>query len=128
MSQQQRPSSARSAPSAPNRAHDLDIKMIHAGDGCNYPQQSQIVAVHYEAFLPDGKRWDSSRRRGKPLRFRLGNGQVIRGIDAGVKQMSLNERVRLNIPASLAYGTRGFPGRVPPNTDIEFDIELVEIV
>jgi len=106
----------------------LNIKLIHAGDGLHYPRQTQIVAVHYDAFLPNGTQWDSSRKRGKPLRFRLGIGQVIRGIDAGVQQMSLNERVRLQIPAEHAYGERGFPGRVPANTPIEFDLELVEIV
>ena len=111
-----------------SRMPSLTIKMIHAGDGQNYPHHSQIVAVHYDAYLSDGTLWDSSRARQKPLRFRLGIGQVIRGLDEGVMQLSLNERVRMWVPSAWAYGSRGFPGRVPPDTDIEFDLQLVDIV
>ena len=94
----------------------------------HFPRQAQIIAVHYDAFLADGTLWDSTHKRGKPLRFRLGMGQVIQGLDEGIKQMSLTEKSRVQIPARLAYGKRGFPGLVPPNTDIYFDVELVEIV
>ena len=72
--------------------------------------------------------WDSSRKRGVPLRFRLGHGQVITGLDQGIMQLSVGERVRLTIPSELAYGERGFPGLVPPDTDLEFDLELLEVV
>ena len=111
---------------APGEA--VSITLIHAGDGEHYPTQSQAVAVHYTAFLPDGTEWDSSRKRNKALRFRMATGQVIQGIDDAVRQMSLHERVRLRVPPHLAYGARGFPGRVPPNTAIEYDLELIAIV
>ena len=117
-----------SAPPKQSKEETVDLKIIYAGNGNQWPQQSQIVAVHYVAYLPDGTEWDSSRKRGKPLRFRLGTGQVIPGLDAGVKQMCLGQHVRLFIPPALAYGEKGFPGRVPPSTSIEFDLELVEIV
>eukprot|EP00966_Prymnesium_polylepis_P228179 5280784-Prymnesium_polylepis.1 len=113
---------------APVGGPTVDLKLIYAGNGDQWPEKNQIVAIHYDAYLSNGVMWDSSRQRGKPLRFRLGTGQVIPGIDAGVKQMCLNQRVRLHIPPSLAYGEKGFPGRVPPHTGIEFDLELVEIV
>ena len=109
-------------------AEKLNLKMIKAGDTENYPQVSQSVAVHYDAYLPDGKMWDSSRKRGRPLRFRLGAGQVVPGLDGAVLQLSLGMRARVTIPPELAYGERGFPGLVPPNTNIDFDIELLEIV
>jgi FK506-binding protein 1 len=82
--------------------------MIRAGDWGTYPANSQSVAVHYDAFLPDGSRWDSSRERGRPLRFRLGIGQVIPGLDEGVAQLSLGSRARMTIPSELACecGTR----------------------
>ena len=54
--------------------------------------------------------------------------QVIKGLDETVMQMSMGMRARVPIPSTLAYGERGFPGLVPPNTAIDFDLELLEIV
>ena len=106
----------------------VSIRLIRAGDTTSYPQTSQSVAIHYDAYLGNGSAWDSSRKRQKPLRFRVGTGQVIPGLDEGVKQLSLGERARLTVPASWAWGERGFPGRVPPNTDVVFELELIELV
>ena len=116
------------APRPASKPDPVHITLIHAGDGVHYPKQSQIVSVHYTAFLSDGTEWDSSRRRNKPLRFRMNTGQVIQGLDDAVSLMSLHERVRLSVPAKLAYGERGFPGLVPPNEPVEFDLELISIV
>lgn len=106
----------------------VTIKMLRAGNSDTYPTTSQMIAVHYDAYLPNGKRWDSSRQRGHPLRFRLGDGQVIKGLDDGVAQLSVGARARISIPPEQAYGERGFPGLVPPNTSVDFDLELLEIV
>ena len=106
----------------------VSIRLIRAGDTTSYPQASQSVAIHYDAYLPNGTMWDSSRKRGRPLRFRLGVNQVIKGLDETVMQMSMGMRARVTIPSTLAYGERGFPGLVPPNTAIDFDLELLEIV
>ena len=106
----------------------VSIRLIRAGDATSYPQKSQSVAIHYDAYLPNGTMWDSSRKRGRPLRFRLGVNQVIKGLDECVSQMSMGMRARVTIPGNLAYGERGFPGLVPPNTAIDFDLELLEIV
>jgi hypothetical protein len=102
--------------------------MLRAGTSDGYPTQSQSVAVHYDAYLPDKSKWDSSRDRGRPLRFRVGTGMVIPGLDEGIMQLSIGARARMVIPADLAYGKKGFPGLVPPNTPVEFDIELIEVV
>jgi FKBP-type peptidyl-prolyl cis-trans isomerase len=53
---------------------------------------------------------------------------VIPGLDEGIMQLSIGARARMVIPADLAYGKKGFPGLVPPNTPVEFDIELIEVV
>jgi len=106
----------------------ITIKLLRAGVSDVYPQVSQSLAVHYDAYLPNGKMWDSSRRRGMPLRFRLGTGQVVRGLNDAVAQLSQGMRARVIIPPEMAYGERGFPGLVPPNTAVEFDVELLEIV
>ena len=77
----------------------LALKMIKAGDASLYPQKTQSVAIHYDAYLLDGnggyKMWDSSRKRGRPLRFRLGAGQVIVGLDEAVAQLSMGMRARV---------------------------------
>ena len=106
----------------------ITIKLLRAGVSDVYPQVSQSLAVHYDAYLPNGKMWDSSRKRGIPLRFRLGTGQVVPGLNDAVAQLSQGMRARVTIPSEMAYGERGFPGLVPPNSAVEFDIELLEIV
>ena len=66
-----------------------------------------------------------SRDRGKPFKFKLGNEQVIPGLDAGVSQLSIGERAKISIPAHMAYGDRGFPGLIPKNSTLIFDLELI---
>ncbi len=69
--------------------------------------------------------FDSSRDRGKPFKFKLGAEQVIPGLDKGVSQLSIGERAKIMIPAHLAYADRGFPGLIPPNSELVFDLELI---
>ena len=59
---------------------DVTVEIFAAGDGINYPRPGNVVTVHYTGFLSDGSRFDSSRDRGKPLKFKLGADQVIPGI------------------------------------------------
>jgi len=101
--------------------------MVVAGDGAVYPSDSNVVQIHYVAAREDGEPFDSTRDRGRPFSFRIGEEQVIKGLEEAVKQMSLGEQVTAVIPASLAYGSKGFPGKVPPNMGLVFDIELLSI-
>jgi len=73
--------------------------------------------------LPSGELFDSSRDRGKPLKFRVGCEQVIPGLDDGVAQLSVGERAKITIPPHLAYGEQGFPGLVPRNS-VRFALTL----
>eukprot|EP01038_Epipyxis_sp_PR26KG_P009527 gene9527-12833_t len=88
---------------------DVTVEIFSAGDGINYPKAGNTVIVHYTGFLNDGNRFDSSRDRGKPFKFKLGADQVIPGLDLGVGQLSIGERAKMTIPSHLAYGDRGFP-------------------
>src|SRR4029453_2687135 len=74
------------------------------------------VSVHYTGTLTNGSKFDSSLDRGKPFDFQLGAGQVIRGWDQGVAGMRVGGKPRLTIPPELAYGARGFPPVIPPNS------------
>jgi FK506-binding protein 1 len=104
---------------------EITIEIFAAGDGINYPKTGHTVSVHYTGYLPDGRRFDSSRDRGKPFKFKLGSEQVIPGLDLGVSQLSIGERAKISIPPHLAYGERGFPGLIPPSTELTFDLELL---
>ena len=103
----------------------VTVEIFTAGDGINYPKPGQTVTVHYTGYLIDGSQWDSSRDRGKPFKFKLGAEQVIRGLDDGISQLSIGERAKIIIPPGLGYGAKGFPGLIPPNSTLIFDVELV---
>jgi len=84
------------------------------------------ISVHYTGVLEDGKKFDSSRDRDKPIQFVLGKGEVIKGWDLGIVGMKKGEMRRLLIPYSLAYGEKGYPGIIPPKATLLFDVELVD--
>lgn len=105
----------------------LEIKDVVVGKGAE-AKTGDTVKVHYTGTLADGKEFDSSRKPGgKPFEVELGAGRVIKGWDQGIPGMKVGGKRKLVIPPSLAYGPRGFPGAIPPNATLTFDVELLEV-
>jgi peptidylprolyl isomerase len=99
---------------------------IEVGSG-EQPQAGQTVVTHYTGWLADGTKFDSSVDRGQPFSFTLGAGRVIEGWDEGVATMRVGGKRRLIIPPELAYGESGASPNIPPNAELIFDVELIEI-
>lgn len=85
------------------------------------------VKVHYSGFLTSGQKFDSSRDRGEPFSFPLGQGQVIKGWDEGVAGMKVGGQRQLRIPPQLGYGAEGAGATIPPNATLIFDVELLGV-
>jgi FK506-binding protein 1 len=137
---------ARSAPG-------LALDSLQPGDGATFPRPGDFVTCHYvlslqvqqqavlyTAVVQDGQEVDSSRARGQPFQFRLGQGEVIQGWEQGLAQMSVGQRARcgrqagsphrlhrLTIGPELAYGSRGVPGAIPGGATLTFDVELLGV-
>uniref|UniRef100_A0A8C9F859 peptidylprolyl isomerase n=1 Tax=Pavo cristatus TaxID=9049 RepID=A0A8C9F859_PAVCR len=87
----------------------------------------QMAFTAYAGMLQNGKKFDSSRDRNKPFRFKIGRQEVIKGFEEGVTQMSLGQRAKLTCTPEMAYGATGHPGVIPPNATLLFDVELLRL-
>lgn len=104
----------------------LQIEDITLSTGAEAISGKQVT-VHYVGTLTSGKTFDSSRDRGEGFDFELGAGEVIKGWDLGVAGMKVGGLRKLTIPPELAYGARGFPPVIPPNSTLVFEVELLSV-
>ncbi len=104
----------------------LRYQFIQRGEG-KKAENGKTVSVHYTGQLPDGKVFDSSYPRKKPIEFPLGQGNVIEGWDEGIALLQVGDKARFVIPAHLGYGSRGAGGVIPPNATLIFDVELMDV-
>jgi peptidyl-prolyl cis-trans isomerase A (cyclophilin A) len=104
----------------------LRYQFIQKGDG-KKAENGKTVSVHYTGQLEDGKVFDSSYPRKKPIEFPLGKGNVIEGWDEGIALLKVGDKARFVIPSHLGYGSRGAGGAIPPNATLIFDVELMDV-
>lgn len=117
---------------APQPAADpnakLEIKDLVVGKGAE-AKAGDTVKVHYVGTLTNGEEFDASKKHGnEPFQFELGKGRVIKGWDDGVAGMKVGGKRKLTIPPHLGYGSRGAGAKIPPNSTLVFEVELVDVV
>ena len=94
------------------------------GDGKDSPKYGAYVTTHYQGYLLNGKVFDSSYARKEPASFKIG--QVIEGWNEALQTMTRGEKRTLIIPPELGYGEYGYPGLIPPNSYLIFEVELLD--
>lgn len=102
----------------------LVYESLKEGSGAS-PAATDTVKVHYRGTFLDGKEFDSSYKRGQPTEFPLN--RVIPCWTEGVQKMKPGGKARLTCPPAIAYGERGAGGVIPPNSTLQFEIELISV-
>lgn len=124
-----------------NSVSMADEGIVITGSGLKYQdlkigagakaEVGNIVVIHIIGWLDDngqkGKEFISSHDRGKPISFKLGTEKVMQGWNLGVAGMKVGGERRLMIPSELGYGPKKAAEVVPPNTDLIFEVELLEV-
>ncbi|MDA3941576.1 MAG: peptidylprolyl isomerase [Spirochaetia bacterium] len=111
-------------PGAVKTKSGLQYLVLSEGSGDSSPSIGTKVTVHYAGTLLNGQEFDSSIKRGEPAEFAIG--QVIEGWNEALQTMKKGEKRTLIIPPELGYGKRGYPGVIPPDSFLIFDVELID--
>lgn len=115
---------AKNYPNA-KKVDGIYIDITKKGSGA-IPKAGQMVTAHYTGKFKDGRKFDSSLDRGKPFQFNVGAGQVISGWDIGFEHIVVGTKATFLIPYLYAYGEQGYPGAIPPKSDLIFEVELLD--
>ncbi|WP_210557738.1 MULTISPECIES: FKBP-type peptidyl-prolyl cis-trans isomerase [unclassified Pseudomonas] len=105
---------------------ELQVINLLVGEG-KAAVKGALITTHYTGWLEDGSEFDSSHSRGKPFQCVIGTGRVIKGWDQGLMGMQVGGKRKLLVPAHLGYGERTM-GKIPPNSNLVFEIELLEVL
>ncbi|MGA3327583.1 MAG: FKBP-type peptidyl-prolyl cis-trans isomerase [Terriglobia bacterium] len=124
-----KPATSKTSPAAQwiTTGSGLKYQEVVVGKGPQ-PKPGDDILVNYTGKFTNGKVFDSSLSPGRtPFELHLGRGDVIKGWDEGLATMHVGGKRKLIIPPALAYGMRGYPGVIPPDTTLTFDVELLKI-
>lgn len=103
---------------------EIKFEDIEIGDGKEV-KKGALITAHYRGQLEDGTEFDSSYEKGRPFQTVLSQKKVIKGWFLGIQGMKEGGKRKLWVPAELGYGERQV-GKIPPNSDLYFEIELIE--
>ena len=106
---------------------ELEVEDIISGDG-KAVVKGALITAHYTGWLEDGTQFDSSHSRGKPFQCVIGTGRVIKGWDQGLMGMKVGGKRKLWVPAHLAYGERQIGALIQPHSNLQFEIELLQVL
>ena len=106
---------------------EVKIEELIEGTG-KAAERGALITAHYRGWLEDGTEFDSSYKRGEPFQIVLSNNRVIQGWILGLKGMKTGGKRKLWVPAALAYGERQIGTMIPPNSNLIFEIELLEVL
>ncbi len=117
----------KTAPESKQTESGLVYEIHDMGDENKIPQKGDLVSLHYTGTFLFGKEFDSSKKRGKPLKFGYKEMSLIKGFDEGIGLIGEGGKITLYIPYFLAYGKNGRPPQIPAYSDLIFEIELLEV-
>ena len=117
-------SAVAAGPAAETLPSGVTIERYKEGTG-TAPTKTDVVRVHYQGTLSNGREFDSSYSRGQPAEFPVGG--VIPCWTEVLQLMKPGGSVRITCPPQTAYGARGIPGTIPPNSTLTFVVELLEV-
>lgn len=106
---------------------EVNIEDLIEGTG-KAAERGALITTHYRGWLEDGTEFDSSYKRGQPFQLVLSKNRVIQGWILGLKGMKSGGKRKLWVPAALAYGERQIGTMIPPNSNLIFEIELLEVL
>ena len=106
---------------------ELAITDIEIGEG-KEAVKGALITTQYTGYLQDGTKFDSSYDKGRPFQCVIGTGRVIKGWDIGIMGMKVGGKRKLFVPAHLAYGEREIGAHIKPHSDLNFEIELLEVL
>ncbi|QEL56826.1 FKBP-type peptidyl-prolyl cis-trans isomerase [Chromobacterium paludis] len=108
-------------------SEELKMEDLVLGEG-KEAVRGALITTHYTGWLEDGSKFDSSVDKGRPFQCVIGTGRVIKGWDQGMMGMKVGGKRKLWVPAHLAYGERQIGERIPANSNLVFEIELLEVL
>merc|ERR1712062_17102 len=100
----------------------VQVEELKEGTGPEV-KQGNMVGMYYAGKLSANNKQFDAQTSGKPFKFKVGSGQVIKGWDVGVLGMKVGGKRKLTVPAAMAYGKEGSPPDIPPHSTLVFEVD-----